>query len=247
MKAASLFAGMGGHHSARSETEEWLTPPSVIDALGGWQSFDLDPCTPIAQPYPTAKTRFTALENGLTKEWFGRVWLNPPYSTRKIPKWLARLTVHNCGIALIFARTETDTFFRYVWKRASALLFLRGRLHFHFPDGRQSPHDSGAPSVLCAYGFRDGDLLADCGIDGQFVPLMLPRGIAIVALEESWRDVVAGALRNRGPVRLDDLYRCVSRHPRVQKNPHWQAKVRQVLQRGPFRNVDRGVWESEAA
>lgn len=44
----SLFAGMGGHHSASPTTEEWLTPPFVLEALGGAGSFDLD-------PYPRVK------------------------------------------------------------------------------------------------------------------------------------------------------------------------------------------------
>jgi hypothetical protein len=34
-------------------TEEWLTPPGIILALGGADSFDLDPATPAVQPYPT--------------------------------------------------------------------------------------------------------------------------------------------------------------------------------------------------
>lgn len=31
-------------------------------------------------------------------------------------------------------------------------LFLRGRPHFHYPDGRRAPFNSGAPIVLLAYG-----------------------------------------------------------------------------------------------
>lgn len=40
---------IGSHHSHKSGTVEWLTPPEIIAALG---PFDLDPCAPIEQPYP---------------------------------------------------------------------------------------------------------------------------------------------------------------------------------------------------
>lgn len=58
---------------------EWLTPPEIITALG---SFDLDPCAPISPPWPTAVKTFTVLDDGLKKEWYGRVWCNPPYGTQ---------------------------------------------------------------------------------------------------------------------------------------------------------------------
>lgn len=35
---------IGGHQSANSGTTTWLTPRPIIWALGGPESFDLDPC-----------------------------------------------------------------------------------------------------------------------------------------------------------------------------------------------------------
>ena len=72
--------GMGGHQSASAEAEVWLTPPPVLEALGGWESFDLDPCAVMApRPWPTARQHFTLADNGLMQPWHGRVWCNPPY------------------------------------------------------------------------------------------------------------------------------------------------------------------------
>ncbi|MGH7186745.1 MAG: hypothetical protein ACREIB_10780 [Pseudomonadota bacterium] len=48
------LAGMGGHQSARARTDVWLTPPAVLEAIGGWESFDLDPCAPATRPWPMA-------------------------------------------------------------------------------------------------------------------------------------------------------------------------------------------------
>lgn len=238
---------MGAHQSAAAVTTEWLTPPAIIEALGGPAAFDLDPCAPELRPWPTARQHYTRQDNGLLLPWSGRVWLNPPYSTAEIATWLGKLAGHGCGTALIFARTETDAFFANVWERASAVLFIRGRLHFHYPDGRRAPANSGAPSVLIAYGRDDTDILASCPVAGQFVPLRIPRSVIVDALSPSWADLVAELLRQHGdgPVSVADIYRAAAKHPKARSNGHVAEKVRQTLQRGEgkrFRRLARGLW-----
>lgn len=159
--------GIGGHQSAAARTDVWLTPPPVLAPLG---EFDLDPCAAIGQPWRTARVQYTIEDNGLAREWFGRVWLNPPYG-QETGDWLSRLAQHGRGTALIFARTETDMFFRYVWERATALHFFRGRLHFHFPNGQRAPTNAGGPSVLAAYGAADAAILQRSGLPGRFISL----------------------------------------------------------------------------
>lgn len=160
--------GMGNHQSAKMLKDEWLTPPEIIDALG---PFDLDPCSPgIRRPWDTAADHYSIFDDGLTKPWSGRVWLNPPYG-RETGVWLARLADHGNGVALIFARTETTMFVEHVWKRADALLFIEGRLHFHHIDGSRAKANAGAPSVLVAYGKENAARLEACGIPGAIVLL----------------------------------------------------------------------------
>lgn len=180
--------GMGSHQSSDAVSIEWLTPKYIIEALGGWESFDLDPCAPVEQPWPTAKKTYTILDNGLIKPWDivegrkARVYCNPPYSASEIPRWIGRLADHGCGTALIFARTETAAFFKCVWERATACLFIEGRLFFHygipwrhpktgevFKVGDKARANAGAPSVLCAFGERDAEILRTCGIPGAYV------------------------------------------------------------------------------
>lgn len=148
---------MGSHQSAAMVTDTWLTPRPLVEALG---PFDLDPCAaPEPRPWPTASEMISLPDDGLAADWHGRVWLNPPYS-REARVWLARLARHGRGTALTFARTETAWFVETVWKQATALLFLHGRIHFHYPDGTRAAANSGAPSVLIAYGRDDADRLA---------------------------------------------------------------------------------------
>jgi len=145
---------------------EWLTPPELVASLG---EFDLDPCSPINAPFVHATTNFTTLDDGLAKEWFGRVYLNPPYG-RGMELWLEKLKFHGNGIALIFARTETKCFFEHIWNDADAILFVKGRIKFYHVSGVQGG-TPGAPSVFIAYGKENANLLKDCGIDGRFLAL----------------------------------------------------------------------------
>lgn len=167
MAKQSPTKGIGGHHrGCRGRTDDWITPPEIIDALG---PFDLDPCACVPQPWPTAKKMHTAADDGLNLPWHGRVWLNPPYGPA-MGKWLSRLADHGDGIALVFARTETTAFHECAWSRASAMLFLLGRLHFYTPAGERSKHNAGGPSVLIAYGSQNADLL-HASLPGAFVQL----------------------------------------------------------------------------
>jgi phage N-6-adenine-methyltransferase len=160
--------GMGGHQTTVSARTEWLTPPHILEALG---AFDLDPCAAVNQPWRTAMRQYTIEDDGLSHSWpkASRVWLNPPYG-KPTREWLSRLRLQGNGIALIFARTETEMFFSEVWEGADSALFIRGRLEFCGIDG-VPVHGSGAPSVLVAYGSSQGRVLEYCGIPGKFIEL----------------------------------------------------------------------------
>lgn len=152
----------------RSEktTVEWLTPPDLVKKLG---KFDLDPCTPINPPFVHAKTNFTVIDDGLTKSWFGRIYMNPPYG-KGMETWIEKLKNHGNGIVLIFARTETKCFFNHIWYDADAILFVKGRIKFYNIDGVQKG-TPGAPSVFIAYGKENAEILKKSGIDGRFIYL----------------------------------------------------------------------------
>lgn len=242
--------GIGGHQSAAAGTTTWLTPPPIIHALGGAESFDLDPC---AFPgWATAREGYSLPDvDGLAARWFGRVWLNPPYTSGEIGDWLAKLAEHGSGTALIFARTETEAFQAQVFQRASGLLWLAGRLHFHHPDGRRAKANAGAPSVLVAYGQDDLDRLAASDLPGSLAPLRFPRFVVVHALDDaptSWREVVMAELGAAGgAISLSDLYRAIARHPKAAEAKHWRPKVRQTLKRAGARRVGPGQWRMEDA
>ena len=157
--------GMGSHQSANMGKDEWLTPPEIIRSLG---DFDLDPCSPIKRPWPTAKVHYTIEDDGLSTEWDGRVWCNPPYG-KEAAKWLEKLENHGNGIALIFARTETKMFFKYVWNKADAIFFFDGRLTFYHVNGKRATANGGAPSCLVAYGSENVKAIEKSGLPGVLI------------------------------------------------------------------------------
>lgn len=238
--------GMSGHQSARPVSHVWLTPPPVLDAIGGWESFDLDPCASIDRPYPTARNHMTVADDGLRRDWFGRVFLNPPYEVELIRRFLAKMAQHGRGMGLIFARTETQHFQRLILPVCDALFFIEGRLHFHYPDGRRAKHNAGAPSVLCAYGPEDAEILSEIALDGAFMPLRL-RLHHLPAPQEveprSWAEELYSVMHLAGSITVGDLYAAFNASAKIANNPNWKAKLRQHLQRGPYRNVARGQWE----
>jgi len=134
-------------HGNKAGKHEWLTPKEIVDTLG---PFDLDPCFSEPRPWDTASHYYTEEDDGLKQPWFGFVWCNPPYGEHT-EKWLEKMSEHKECIGLIFARTETRMFRKFVWEKAKAVLFCYGRLTFHHSTGEKGKTAAGAPSCLIAW------------------------------------------------------------------------------------------------
>lgn len=158
---------LSAHQSARMKNDEWLTPPEIVRKLG---QFDLDPCAPEPdrRPWATAARHYSKSQDGLSRPWEGRVWLNPPFG-REAVKWLRKMVAHGNGIALIPARTETAMFYECIWNVADAVCFLKGRPHFHYVTGERAKANSGAPIALVAYGWNNVLALKQANL-GKVVP-----------------------------------------------------------------------------
>lgn len=140
-------------------TVEWYTPPELFEVLG--LRFELDPASP--EPpvsWVPADRHYSAADNGLWLPWSGRVWLNPPYDD--VDPWVDRIVAHGLGMLLIFSRTETRAWQKAA-KAATAVAFLRDRLHFIRGDGYRGRAAAG--STLFAFGPECAEALvrADLG------------------------------------------------------------------------------------
>jgi len=148
---------------------EWLTDPKYIKALG---PFQLDPCAPhpSTRPWPTAWMHYH--ERGLQQQWFGKVWVNPPYDDCEA--WFSKAADHGNCLGTCFVRTETIWFFNSIWDRADAVLFVKGRMQFFHIDGTRGKSGSGVGSVIMAYGKNAAQTLyaaSKTSIPGKFLRL----------------------------------------------------------------------------
>lgn len=148
----------------KNTSDEWYTPPTIFTKLG---HFDLDPCAAVEPLWKIADTNYTALDDGLSKPWFGRVWLNPPYSRPLLEHFINRLADHGNGIALIFNRCDCKLFQDVIFKRAQGILFIKGRVKFYSANGEQNG-PAGCGSVLIAFGEDNAKLLQHSGIAGHY-------------------------------------------------------------------------------
>ena len=168
-EALKLLSKGGEDVHFSSDSPEWYTPKEIIDLvetiLG---EIDLDPCSNAEKNVPAGE-HFTEKQNGLTRRWNGRVYMNPPYGT-VIQEWVLKFRAEYVsgrmteGIALLPSRTDTEWFHQL---REFPRAFLRGRLKF-------SQHQNSAPfpSMLLYAGRnlkRFGQAVADVGC--VYVPL----------------------------------------------------------------------------
>lgn len=137
-----LARGVIPHVAQNSGENEWYTPPAYIAAavtvLG---QIDLDPASSsIANKIVGATTFYTKKDDGLQKEWRGRVWMNPPYASELITQFASKFARHvgagdiTAGIVLVNNATET-AWFRELVDCAAAVLFTAGRVKFLDPEG----------------------------------------------------------------------------------------------------------------
>lgn len=137
----------------------WHTPPSLFHAIERVVgTFDLDPCAPDDGAGPVvARMKFCAAEDGLIREWWGKVFMNPPYGPT-IRLWTEKAkSAAGTGcqvVGLLPARTDTLWWHRDVMGIAN-IIFLKGRLAFG--DGKKP---APFPSALVLWGFDESVALA---------------------------------------------------------------------------------------
>jgi hypothetical protein len=100
-------------------SDDWYTPPFIFEALGLKFALDVS-APPIGVPWIPAKSFLSVIDDGLSTDWIGRVWMNPPYSN-PLP-WIDKFIAHGNGVALI--PTSTGRWMLKLWESEAAWLML---------------------------------------------------------------------------------------------------------------------------
>lgn len=145
----------------------WQTPPEVFDALEAeFGPFNLDPAGAHTSYVATKVNAYCTEEgtwrmtdlgpqmltptHGLSHEWAGRVFVNPPY--KRVEEWVAMgarsATQGALVVMLLIPSTDARWFHKYVWdkrlhrpREGVELRFLEGRIRFLHPDPEKRETD----------------------------------------------------------------------------------------------------------
>ena len=131
------------HVTNNSGNNEWYTPSKYIElareVLG---VIDLDPAScEYANKTVKALTYFDIDDDGLSKAWNGKVWMNPPYSSDLIQQFSYKIVDEyskgNIEEAIVLVNNATETqWFSHMMLSASAVSFPKGRIQFETKSGK---------------------------------------------------------------------------------------------------------------
>ena len=112
-----------------SNTDLWATPQAFFDELDREFGFTLDVCA--LPENAKCKRFFTPEQDGLSQEWTGVCWMNPPYG-REIGKWMqkAHEAAKNGATVVCLVPARTDTAWWHDYAVNGEVRFIRGRLKF---------------------------------------------------------------------------------------------------------------------
>lgn len=115
-----------------SEKDDWETPQDFFDALNAEFHFTVDVCA--NEQNHKCGHYYTKEQDGLSQEWDGVVWCNPPYG-KEVYKWVEKASDSQANgatvVMLVAARTDTKWFHDYIYNHENVeVRFVKGRLKF---------------------------------------------------------------------------------------------------------------------
>lgn len=149
-----------------SDSPEWYTPTDILNRVQAVMgAIDLDPCSNSnTAPNVPAAQHYTAADNGLTKDWNGRVYMNPPYG-REIVEWIEKVVnefkTGHITQALVLVPSRTDTEW-YRMLRDYPRCFINGRLKFS-----ESENAAPFPNMVVSLGCDRSQFIAVFGAIGD--------------------------------------------------------------------------------
>jgi len=131
-----------GYPAQGKKHNEWFTPRVYIEAAREvMNGIDLDPAScELANRTVRASRYYTKEDDGLSKEWYGKIWLNPPFNKENgkstIGKWSKKLVeCFRLGIVeqavLLGAGQTASAWFADIWNYP--ICFTNHHIRFYCP------------------------------------------------------------------------------------------------------------------
>lgn len=130
-----------------SKRQDWETPDSIFKPLDEEFNFDIDVCADAKNA--KCKRFFSLSDDGLSRQWEGACWMNPPFGSQG--KWVEKAFVESMRngttvVCLLPARTNTNWWHKYCM--LGEIRFIKGR-----PKFKGAKH--GLPQPLAIVIFRN--------------------------------------------------------------------------------------------
>lgn len=166
------------------EKVDWYTPRKYTDmarlVMGG---IDLDPASAeLPQSWIQAGRYYSIDDDGLCQQWYGRVWLNPPFDDTG--KWVERLIAECQAGNVTNAVLLVNSNLGYLWYerlwRFAPVCCVRERIAFLTPDpdtGQLVSKGSAKRAQTIAYFGADWPLFAR--VYGRIGRILLPTSTGI--------------------------------------------------------------------
>lgn len=165
----------------------WQTPPELLNLLRKpGTPIDLDPCagtntgiaetnvtdTPVwyADKLPREDTIYGG--DGLSHEWGGRVFVNPPFSNKRA--WLSKVVESQDDTDVIFALTPDSTDVKswwhgYIAEEAEYVWFSRGRISYINPETGEPAGSPTFGTAISIFGQPENFVLHNLKAEGQLM------------------------------------------------------------------------------
>lgn len=156
---------------AKKENNEWYTPPEWIElARAAMGSIDCDPASShAANKTVKACAYYTKETDGLSYDWGGNVWLNPPFSANLIYRFANKVIeqIDNFNQAIVITDNCTETkWWQHLANHSNSTLFIKKRIRFLNPAGGPGPYPYRGQTLFyfgrAAYNF--GVIFGDKGV-----------------------------------------------------------------------------------
>ncbi len=120
---------------ATPDRDAWTTPSWITDALG---AFDLDPCSNVRACVQADRAfRLDAGEDGLelahTVPADSRVFINPPYSSGQVIRWVK--AYEHTRFCFLLRFDPSTAWFAHLYRRSGLVVVPRKRVNFQPPPG----------------------------------------------------------------------------------------------------------------
>jgi hypothetical protein len=120
---------IGNRSDDYKPNDQYYTPEWIFKKLA--IRFDLDVASPEGGiSWIPADKYYDEQQDGLASDWFGTVWMNPPFSKQR--PWIEKFVEHRNGIALLpWSKSKS---LGLIWDQADAICVLPSNLRFQHKD-----------------------------------------------------------------------------------------------------------------